>query len=681
MTAPEARAALQQALLEHNPFRDNRVSQPSDLRVDVDAIHATAFQRLLRRVDDARTGSACGVLLTGIAGCGKSHLIARLMRHASTDRHLVPVFLHNLQASPERIPRYLLKATVSSLLGLDDGAVLDGLRRLCDEGPPRGTDPLDAEIHGVLKALLALVDDPDQADLQDAAVSWLSGEELDEDQVAFLYALAGRPIRAVLPDTAAIERVLLVLTGLFARDGRVLVLCLDQIDNLDADLVAALTSFLHALLDHATHLLVICSGVTTTMAALREVAISEAAWDRIAQYRVELQEITAAEAETLLERRLAYLLDPVAADARDPLFPLGRAWFDHTFTAAHHRPRDVITAARDAWEGLQIELERDGIDAWLAARAGDAPVPEAPARPEAPLDEAIRRAVRDKVDACIEERRRNPASLPPDADNLASLVKRLLQVCVDWPGYSLVGAEAQSGKKRAFDLVVRERASDATEARTGVLCLPGGHGNTTTAALRRAQAEREGLDHVVLATDTRRPFKPGAKGKEYYTQLSREGEGRFRHLQLDLVEVAHLDALVSVLGLARVGDLEVAHGGRSVPVSEAQAARAMHELDLLRTHPLLADLLTEPDTPQPAPDAAPLDDDAVRQLVAGHLSWRVGASTRELARRIAQARGDEDAADVLERLTRVTDAMHREGTVQITPLDNERYVLWLGTAP
>jgi hypothetical protein len=595
----EPLAELARVVLRTNPFRVNRVSRPDDLRVDVDVIHGPAFRRLLRRVEEAHDGAAAGVLLTGIAGCGKSHLIARLWRWALEDRSVVPVFLHNLQASPERIARYVLKATISSLLSLGDaGGVLDGLRRVCGPAPAEGTDALDAEIHCVLRALLDMVGDPDRADLLDAAVSWLSGEELDDDQAAFLYGVSGRPIRSTLPDAAAVEQVLLVLARLLAADRRVLLLCLDQIDNLDVDLVSALTAFLHALLDHADHMVVICSGVTTTMDRLREEAISEAAWDRVAQYKVELQEVTADEARMLVERRLADLLDPLPAldtrRAADPLFPLGQPWFKGRFGGLQFRPRDVITWARDAWELAQVELEDGGIDAWLAARAEGAPAAEHRAPPAAgTLEDAIRDLVRSKVEERRGERLRNPASLPPDADNLATLLRALLRLCAGRPEYGIASVEAPNppkrGAPRSFDLLVREAE---TERVTGVLCLPGGHGNVTTAALRRAHAEREGLDRVLLATDARRPFKPGAKGGGYYDALAADPALRFHHLRLDLLDVVQLDALVSVLGLARVGDLEVEHPrGAVVAVTEAQTAEAMHALDLFRAHPLLGEVL------------------------------------------------------------------------------------------
>ena len=79
------------------------------------------------------------------------------------------------------------------------------------------------------------------------------------------------------PDNHAVERAFIVFSQLLARDGKSLVLCLDQIDNLDANQVAALSAFVHALIDHSANLLVICSGVTSSIERL---AYQAASWNR-----------------------------------------------------------------------------------------------------------------------------------------------------------------------------------------------------------------------------------------------------------------------------------------------------------------------------------------------------------------------------------------------------------------
>src|SRR5439155_26935626 len=60
-------------------------------------------------------GRGLGAMLWGEAGIGKSHLLARLARWAEQDKRACFVYLHNLQARPDQLPRSLLKSVLSVL--------------------------------------------------------------------------------------------------------------------------------------------------------------------------------------------------------------------------------------------------------------------------------------------------------------------------------------------------------------------------------------------------------------------------------------------------------------------------------------------------------------------------------------------------------------------------------------
>src|SRR5579871_3050185 len=100
-------------LLATNPFTDNRINAPSAADVDVELIHQKAFERLTDLAGEARDGRrGLGVVLWGEAGIGKSHVLSRLARWAERDRNACLVYLHNLQAAPDNLPRSLLRTVI-----------------------------------------------------------------------------------------------------------------------------------------------------------------------------------------------------------------------------------------------------------------------------------------------------------------------------------------------------------------------------------------------------------------------------------------------------------------------------------------------------------------------------------------------------------------------------------------
>src|SRR5579872_6339242 len=118
-TAPATDGSLE-AFFAHlhgvNPFLENRVTGPSDADCDADAVHPQAFTRLLDLATQALAARrGLGAVVWGEAGIGKSHLLSRLGRWAANDHHAVFVYLHNLQAAPEHLPRALLRHVIAVL--------------------------------------------------------------------------------------------------------------------------------------------------------------------------------------------------------------------------------------------------------------------------------------------------------------------------------------------------------------------------------------------------------------------------------------------------------------------------------------------------------------------------------------------------------------------------------------
>jgi hypothetical protein len=620
-SAPDA-AALEdfyRRVSSVNPFLDNRVSGPAPAEADVEGIHQAAFARLTGLAREALAARrAVGAVLWGEAGVGKSHLLARLGRRAEADGRACFVYLHNLQAAPEHLPRSLLHAVVSTLTRgrrrglcgtplyeLAYAAVLeavdhelgfypwDGLERafgafLDRRGPADLTGPalIDRGVYEVAFRLFrsAYRQDRGREDGAEAewAARWLGGQALDPDEARGL-GLPPPRSRAepvALADNQEVKQVLAALARLAAAAGRPFVLAFDQVDNLDADQAAALARFLQALLDGASNLLVVTAGVQATLLHWREQRVfQESAWHRLAQFEVQLHRLSAADAQEVVSARLRAFLAPFTDIGavqfllrRDELFPLGRGWYERRLRdRVDLRPRDVINWAREGWRAQQEALAREGGPDWLANWTGAAldgdvvPPPEAPAA-------AIDRKVGEKVAEQRARRAADPATLPADAEQLMGLVRSLLVQCCDAQRYGVLDVERvpppRAGARPTYDLALRRRLPDGGAEQVGILALTAENATSVAAFLRRLVEDSRPLDRVVLVTEERVGLPLGERGQEYLQELRERGPERFEVVELSFAEYAELDALQAVVGDARSGDLEVERPGRALTEQE-----------------------------------------------------------------------------------------------------------------
>ena len=286
----------------------------------------------------------------------------------------------------------------------------DAYRRLVDEvlreSPNAGVDAraiYEVMFRFFLSAYRGRFDNGVE-DTASLAVRWLAGDKLDREEAAELALRCGEETEnpVSLPGKQAIESVLIALAELAWHRGQPFVLCFDQVDNLTRGQLAALTQFLHPLIDHARNLLVVFSGVQQKILDyVREGVILRAAWERIAQDErgIQLNRIDGRQARQLLEARLERFLDPfIALPAvrqrvqEDILFPLGQAWFEERIGGLlEFRPRDVINWARDRWRQQQRRLLELGEASWLGDWASaDRLSPAATAPAAAPARSAMR---------------------------------------------------------------------------------------------------------------------------------------------------------------------------------------------------------------------------------------------------------------------------------------------------
>lgn len=706
-------------VLRSNPFTQDRVTQAQSNPADVGSIHEKSFKKLTKRIEEVRaTQQTAGILLTGMAGVGKSHVLARLFRWAREEGKATVVYLHNILASPERVGRYLLHATVSDLAGYRPvNFAQSELYKLINlaigsrlNGKSKGMAPNLAVRKRVLEEIGHDID-PDQlvmpvfitfleqavgANLAEesaearaiAAVQWLSGETIDPDLARSIGFRVNDEDGACIEDDVAVQRTLDVMCRLCACADRPFVLCVDQVDNLSSDRVTALASFLQALIDNGSNLVVITSGVKTSMDRLMlDQIIPAAASDRIAQHRLELQPVSMKDARAIVIERLerfsaSFAKTKKIAKARgaDPLTPLSDSWWKrYSGKLIETRPRDVIRAARNAWDAEQERLSDIGVDEWLKGLAKGAEPPATPTRPFPPLDQRIDDLVRLKVTEARNERRLNPARLPPDADNLASLTLTLLEACIGVPGYTLRRVQRVTAKGRLapYDVRVTEVSPEGAEVTNGLQFFISDNARSAVNALKRLIDDEPPPTHQLFITDQeRRPLRLAAKGQETYDKLV--ASGHFEHVKLLFDDHAELDALSSVLGAARVGDLEVELEPEVYrALSEDECRSSLHRQKMFTQHPLLRLLLTEEPQQTPVhPNPTDVQAEQIKGYIKGELAIALSMSAREMATIIVARTSNSDVAvpTIWEMVKSVANQMHQAKELFVDAQDDDLFL-------
>jgi hypothetical protein len=743
MARPPAKSAnltvdhLEEHLLGNNPFSNNRVTTVSTASHDIHEIHAKAFERLTGFIKQCpRQEVASGVLLWGEAGIGKSHMIARTAHWASKQENAVLVLLHNIHASADRLPGYLVKCILNRLLGgrvesfyetqlfrivnrtlshalemqghgkeTTEAVLRDCFEKLVEEilgDAGEKTHPVDREIFWVFYRFFISTfrkhyhRQPDT--VAQLAVRWLSGDFLEpaeREQLSLRHTPevgAGEGL-----DSQLSERVLFVITELARFRDQPVVICLDQVENLEDDQFASLCQFLHGLLDACRNLLVVVSGVKSKLIAWYDSRlITQAAWDRLHDHReLELHRVSEADGRRIVTQRLQDYFHPFqrvlqGVDPRpwvnDPLFPLGQRWWaDRTAGLSEMRPRDVVNWSRDQWIHQQELLQELKLNQWLK-QWPDAGV--VPPTPTSSVDELIDGKIDGKITECINQRKLHQEGFPPDADNLCGLAASALEHCKgEVHGYSLISfARCQSkpkSPKPTFDIIATERCPEHGKTRTtGLKMLVTENKTQAYWALKRIADDRNPPDHLLVIIDSRRPLAVGPAGEEILQKLITLGESRFRVIELKIDELAHLDALISVIGDARSSDLEVQYPPQhTYTVSEAEVIASHHRMGRFREDPLIKELVTEAPLESPSsPQRGRIDQQKLTEFVYGQISLTMGATTVSLARSFLKGPGKHlgiEEFTARKSIEEVVERLYKEGLINITPQDDYYYCLYL----
>lgn len=665
--------AFFQHLRLNNPFDDNRITRTDVVPDSVESIHLHAWNELLLQTHRASAGSiARSVLITGPPGIGKSHLLARFREWAVAERYPF-VYLLNLQSGPRDLLRSIVRGTLQSLskdltrtplhcrlFKLVHGAVTAaGQRyapgeelslpraerlylRLVDEyALPRGT----------ARVLWALFDEIYRLNfkqplgrIHQLALQWLSGDAIDPEHARELQLFTATADEGVAASNEELREILQVLCRFASLRSRCLILAFDQIDTLSEDQVRAWTATAHALLDLCPGLMLLCSGVDSTLYQWTQKSwVSRASWDdRIRQFPIPLSGIHADEARQMIRRRLQRSLAPfsdtpeiAAAIARDPDFPLEQHWLQQQLREADGtpridlRPRDVMNLAAQRWERCFRNAAAAGLEHWLqhtpatpdtpdthttAIHTQDTPHPPvtppvttAPATPSAPTAPAsLDTFLADRLNHHLQLRSQSADTLPVDPGNLLGMLHQLLLLCQhsaepwrssNYPALLDCREALRPGAGPAtFHLLVEHfDRSTGRRKKIGLSVLENSSAHSATALLRRLRSQLQQLsniDHAVLLTDARQPLNTGRQGQEYLSDLQSD-HGRFTLHNLPFTDYAMLDAITHLVRNAAAGELFAALNGEAGrALSESEVVAWLHQTSRLIAIPILQ-LLTQ----------------------------------------------------------------------------------------
>ncbi|MEO1339211.1 MAG: hypothetical protein AAFV29_26450, partial [Myxococcota bacterium] len=345
---------------------------------------------------------------------------------------------------------------------------------------------------------------------------------------------------------------------------RPFILCLDQVDNLSKPQVTELTRFLHVLIDHCPNLLCIFCGVRANLLRLRDEDVIPAAnWDRVAEEQIDLRPVSPGQARRIVTERLrehlapySKLLDVIQRVETDPLFPLTTDWFERTMgDVPEVRPRTVVREARRAWIQMQMAAAGDGM-AWLSQWPQNAKPDATPSSDDdgPSRDALVDEVVKAKLQEAKRQRLANPGSLPPDADNIAALLRRALELCIDHPHNDIEQVTSppriRGGTPYAF--VIHRRDKSLPDA---VAVVATTRSATSTRLIGLMARDTTHTTKVLVTDEERRPIKVSTTTEDHLFRLRSECD--FVRIKLDFEQHAQLDAIVQILGLAHAGDLEV----------------------------------------------------------------------------------------------------------------------------
>ncbi|MBW2306347.1 MAG: hypothetical protein JRG73_05360 [Deltaproteobacteria bacterium] len=377
-------------LKEKNPFASNSAGDPwAGKYLDVTSINKHAFEGLCRLIGQKTRDPAdrfAGLVL-GEAGSGKTHLIGRILDYGKHGKSPFSFAYIQPIEDPEQTYRYLLREVMVNLCRpiekAFDATQLDVMlgkifRELIEKIYNSTRDEKFTNILGKLREYPTYIFrariHPDAFDLMQtkstelimkqfpeidkeflkvlfqyrirekrfAAVSWLKGVVLDEEDTALLQ------VRDRLHDSAAaLEQrshdILISLGLLLARYGQPLIVCFDQLENLVTDeQVKALGKMVEFLVNEAKAMLPLAFFRGQQWEETFKKKLNVHVIQRLEGNMFQLKGCTKEQVLEIIRSRLEFVFGENQAD---DLFPFDKDDLIKTFKTSFNSPRMVITLA------------------------------------------------------------------------------------------------------------------------------------------------------------------------------------------------------------------------------------------------------------------------------------------------------------------------------------------------
>ncbi len=319
-----------------NPFLHNLVGGPWErAEADVPGINADAFRRCREVIDEVRqTGRSTSLLLEGIAGSGKTHLLARLRAHLERNARDVVFISIRLDAAPTRMWRLFRRQLVDDLLRPWAGAETRLHTMLREHSE---TAQLSLNLRTVLEHYRA-------GRHLNESVAWLRGESVSESAIQKL-GIGDEGDEEDAAEEQAKDTVIR-LCRLAAPEP--VVFCCDQAESLQTHAgddrgLFAYAKVASALLEEVGNAVVISSVQIVFVQTLQE-CLHRAFFDRLSLHRADLQPLTWKLGQDLILSRIDAVPELEALRRRfphDALWPLHQADLKAIF-----EPNDACVARK-----------------------------------------------------------------------------------------------------------------------------------------------------------------------------------------------------------------------------------------------------------------------------------------------------------------------------------------------